>query len=202
MITFYMVRHGKTLFNAMGRIQGSCDSPLIEEGIQEAHRAKEALKNITFSKAFSSTSERAYDTAEIILDEKEIPITRMKALKEFDYGMYDGSLFKEVFDDIEVRKNNGFDFTDIGGDSYETISKRIHEAFSQIVKQCEDGDNVLVVTHGAFGRHTIASLLGVSNEELNKQPISALYPNAGIMVFTYEDQFKLVSMPVKPEAFR
>ena len=32
-ITFYLVRHGETLFNHLGRMQGSCDSPLTERGI-------------------------------------------------------------------------------------------------------------------------------------------------------------------------
>ena len=32
-VTFYFVRHGKTVFNQQGRMQGMCDSPLLQEGI-------------------------------------------------------------------------------------------------------------------------------------------------------------------------
>ena len=35
-ITFYYVRHGQTLFNILGRLQGWCDSPLTEKGIADA----------------------------------------------------------------------------------------------------------------------------------------------------------------------
>lgn len=34
--TFYLMRHGQTLFNVQGRIQGACDSPLTELGIAQA----------------------------------------------------------------------------------------------------------------------------------------------------------------------
>ena len=30
----YMMRHGQTLFNQLGKIQGWCDSPLTELGIK------------------------------------------------------------------------------------------------------------------------------------------------------------------------
>lgn len=35
-VNFYYVRHGQTLFNRLGRMQGMCDSPLTEQGIEDA----------------------------------------------------------------------------------------------------------------------------------------------------------------------
>ena len=32
----YLVRHGQTLFNQQKKVQGWCDSPLTQEGIQQA----------------------------------------------------------------------------------------------------------------------------------------------------------------------
>ena len=34
--TLYLMRHGQTLFNLRKKIQGSCDSPLTDEGIRQA----------------------------------------------------------------------------------------------------------------------------------------------------------------------
>ena len=67
-VTFYFVRHGETLFNRKGRIQGVCDSPLTGNGIKQAEKAGEALKEIYFDRAYVSPSERAMDTAELILN--------------------------------------------------------------------------------------------------------------------------------------
>ena len=48
-IDIYLMRHGETRFNVQERIQGRCDSPLTEKGIQEAQEAAEKLKDIHFS---------------------------------------------------------------------------------------------------------------------------------------------------------
>ena len=47
-ITFYLVRHGETLFNHLGRMQGSCDSTLTERGIAQAYETAGQLKESYF----------------------------------------------------------------------------------------------------------------------------------------------------------
>ena len=46
----YLMRHGETLFNTQKRVQGWCDSPLTENGIWQAEKAKQyfAKKGISF----------------------------------------------------------------------------------------------------------------------------------------------------------
>lgn len=50
---FYIMRHGQTLFNVRKKIQGACDSPLTPEGIEQALKAKEYLKQINFDHYYS-----------------------------------------------------------------------------------------------------------------------------------------------------
>ena len=66
--TLYLVRHGQTVFNVRRKIQGWCDSPLTELGRAQAGVAAEYFRSrgITFDHAYSSTSERACDTLEIL----------------------------------------------------------------------------------------------------------------------------------------
>ena len=54
--TLYLMRHGQTLFNVRRKIQGWCDSPLTQTGIQQAKIAGEYFKrkNIVFDHAYSS----------------------------------------------------------------------------------------------------------------------------------------------------
>ena len=42
--TFYLMRHGQTLFNVRRKIQGACDSPLTEQGIHSSKRSGRAIK--------------------------------------------------------------------------------------------------------------------------------------------------------------
>ena len=51
MTRFYVIRHGKTLFNKKGLYQGWCDSPLQPEGIQQAKEIGAKLMDKSFSLA-------------------------------------------------------------------------------------------------------------------------------------------------------
>ena len=66
----YLMRNGQTLFNVRRKIQGWCDSPLTELGKQQALKAKEILKDISFDHFYSSTSERCCDTIELIIGDQ------------------------------------------------------------------------------------------------------------------------------------
>lgn len=84
--TLYLMRHGQTLFNQRKKIQGFCDAPLTDLGIKQAKIAGSYFKenNITFDQAYSSTSERACDTLELITDKKLSTVERFERM-EFWY---------------------------------------------------------------------------------------------------------------------
>ena len=64
----YIMRHGKTDWNAKHKLQGRTDIPLNEEGIQMAEQAKEKYKDVNFDICYCSPLVRAKQTAEIILE--------------------------------------------------------------------------------------------------------------------------------------
>jgi broad specificity phosphatase PhoE len=72
--TFYITRHGETVWNIQQRMQGQQDSPLTENGILQAKAAAEKLKKIHFDHAFSSDLLRARRTAEIIAADHDLAI--------------------------------------------------------------------------------------------------------------------------------
>ena len=70
-VKLYIARHGKTMFNTIGRAQGWSDSPLTpfgEEGIRELGVGLKAA-GIPFKSAYSSDSGRTIQTMDIILRE-------------------------------------------------------------------------------------------------------------------------------------
>lgn len=67
----YLMRHGKTLFNERNLLQGVCNSPLTEEGKEQARRTKREYfekKAIDCPRVYTSPEGRAVETTEIITD--------------------------------------------------------------------------------------------------------------------------------------
>lgn len=85
----YIIRHGKTELNKANVLQGRSNYPLNEEGIEQAKKAAEDLREIHFDHVFSSPLTRAVQTAEIICPDIKPVID--ERLIEMDYGPYEGS---------------------------------------------------------------------------------------------------------------
>lgn len=141
--TLYLVRHGQTLFNSRQKIQGWSDSPLTEHGIQQAKNVGTFFREqgVQFDHAYSSTSERACDTLELITSGL-MPYTRLKGLKEQHFGAFEGadqSLFP-VFP-------YGDFFKAYGGEDSDTFVKRVCGTIKDIMDS-PNHQNVLIVSHG------------------------------------------------------
>ena len=71
-MSFYFVRHGKTQFNQQHKVQGWCDSPLIEEGVRAARQAGSKLAPVEFVRAYASDKGRTCQTLAELLDARAI----------------------------------------------------------------------------------------------------------------------------------
>ena len=148
--TIYLVRHGQTLFNLLKKVQGWCDAPLTPYGIEQAKVAGAYFKKegITFDHAYSSTSERASDTLELITDH---PYKRLKGLKEWNFG-----LFEAETEALNPQLPYGDFFATYGGEREVDFRARVVNTVEEIMSQ-DDHNVVLAVSHGAavaqFARH-------------------------------------------------
>ncbi len=167
-VLFYYVRHGETLFNVFNRMQGWCDSPLTEKGIQNAREAREILKDIPLKAAYVSTSERCRDTCAIIVEYRDIPVYERKGLKEVNFGTWEGVEVDKHLEEINRRRGTGIHWDDCGGDSNETFAARVHETYNRIYEECEDGDQVLIVSHGAAWLWMQGILLGIDSGKFGR----------------------------------
>jgi len=188
-VTFYFVRHGETKFNVEKRLQGWCDSPLTKKGKQQAEMAKEALRNVSFAKAYCSTTERTRDTAEIILEPHLMEAIPEKRLKEVFFGSYEGCHYENRWDEI-MQRNLKNSWKDADGEDAEEIAFRIRQFFQEAADEAKDGDNILCVSHGDLYMNLLKTFFSLSKEEVyeisNREGVNPM-PNAGIFIFTYED---------------
>ena len=117
--TLYLMRHAQTMFNVQKKIQGWCDSPLTQQGKEQAKKVSEYFKEhgISFDHAYCSTSERCSDTLEIVTD---MQYTRLKGLKEMFYGELEGESERLNCDDPEECKTYYLQF---GGESSDDVKE-------------------------------------------------------------------------------
>ncbi len=89
MTRIHIIRHGETEWNVKGKWQGHKDSPLTQLGKTQAHKVKNSITE-QIDIAYSSPSNRAIDTAQIILNGTNQPIKTTPELKEISVGIWEG----------------------------------------------------------------------------------------------------------------
>ena len=178
------MRHGQTLFNVRHKVQGFCDSPLTELGINQAKIAKRYFDNneIKFDKAYSSTSERASDTLEIITD---MEYKRVKGLKEWNFGSFEGE--SEDLNPTDRVVLRSF-FVPYGGEHASETEERMVNFLTQVMDK-EDHQNVLAVSHAG------ASIQFMSRWIHPWSVLKGKVANCTIFKYEFENKvFKLVEV--------
>jgi broad specificity phosphatase PhoE len=160
--TFYIVRHGQTIWNVERRVQGQKDSPLTELGKQQAKETAEKLKHISFDKIFSSDSGRAVETAEILKLEHEIAVLTTKALRERSFGPYEGKpihelrQFDKIYGGLDDEGKKNFKSHSEAESDLELVSRFI--TFLRETAIAFPGQKILVVTHSGMMRALLIHL--------------------------------------------
>lgn len=182
--TLYLMRHGQTLFNLRRKMQGHCDSPLTETGRKQAEIAGEYFENINIDHAYSSSSERCCDTLEIATN-GSIDYTRLKGLKEMNFGVFEGE--SEDLKPVNQKLYENF-FLDYGGESISQVRERMVKTCTEIMEK-EDHNVVLAVSHG------LASFCFLTNWQDGEEERKKGIPNCCIFKYEYENkEFKLVDI--------
>lgn len=146
--TLYLMRHGQTRFNALKRIQGVCDSPLTQAGIEQARAAGAYLAQQVpeFDAVYASTQERAVDTAELVSGRTDI--IRLKGLKEMDFGTFEGQS-ESLNPPLQPGIGYGDYFVQHGGEGSMAVRARVVQTVRELLTQHPEGATLLAVSHAA-----------------------------------------------------
>ena len=161
----YIMRHGKTDWNAMYKLQGRTDIPLNEEGRRMAASAREQYRGIHFDVCYCSPLVRARETAGIVLEGSGVPIVYDERLKEMCFGIYEGCehIFEKPHLPIytffkDPAHNRGVE----GGETFDELFARTGAFLREVVDPLlEQGKDVLVVGHGAMNSSIVCQVRGL-----------------------------------------
>lgn len=146
----YVVRHGESEWNALGRLQGQMDIGLSKEGREQAALLGDYFDraSIVFDYVFSSDLDRAFQTAKLACAKMNVEsITASRLLRERFYGELQGQLLTDIVKTVPDYANNlGVPMTH-GMESIEDMQERMVKVLTSIAEET-NGAPVLVVTHG------------------------------------------------------
>ncbi len=161
----YIIRHGQTPWNLEYRMQGRTDIPLNENGRELARRTAEGMADIPFDLAYTSPLARAKETALLVLNGRDVPLTEDDRLCEVCFGEMEGVRFDKVAGRI---KNEKFaDFFDAperyippkGGETIEELLVRTGSFLDELKARSGLQDHtILVSTHGAASRALLLNI--------------------------------------------
>ena len=161
----YVLRHGVTQWNKLKKVQGAMDIPLAPEGIELAEKTGEALKDVHFDICFTSPLTRAKQTARCVLGDRDIPVIEDKRIQEIDFGVLEGTQFKDAQGKIVSHEMEIF-FTDPlkfkrpeNGEDISDILKRTGDFWREKTTDPELTDKtVLVSSHGCAVRALLQNI--------------------------------------------
>lgn len=181
----YVVRHGESENNLKSLWTGWYDAALTQKGREDAKKAGELLKGISFGKIYTSDLKRAMNTAEIALPGCAYETTYL--LREIDVGSLTNMPLSTLTDE-QKEKIPDCGYAEFGGETNEAFENRVCSFMKKLEESGEEAKAVFC--HGGWMRKMLDIVMGM------RIPRSRLYcGNCAVAVFEYAGgEWKLLSL--------
>ena len=175
-VDLHLVRHGETIANAQNVLQGHCDYPLTEKGINEGNCVGIALSNMDWDKVYCSDLGRASHTCKLLLTQSKTNVNPIveenKITRELCFGVRE-ALSKETSIEeakIIVAKKLGISPGDVidTAETFEQLKARQKSLLTKIIEDLSsfndrnDTINILVVSHGGYIKYFLKTFLSIT----------------------------------------
>lgn len=168
----YIFRHGRTVWNEAGKIQGSTDIELTKEGRQMAEETAGNIADIHFDAIYSSPLKRAYETACILRGKRDLKIVRDDRLRELNFGVLEGTSFMNIREGGSDRRYSVF-FTQPelyerpeSGESLEELCARAADFLNMLKEKYRADERVMIVAHGAMNKALLKNIRELEMKDL------------------------------------
>ncbi|MBX5198023.1 histidine phosphatase family protein [Rhizobium sp. NZLR10] len=170
----FLLRHGETIWNSLGRFQGQKDSSLTERGIEQAEQAAKLLKKEVAGTERSfqlqvSPLGRTKETAARVKRILPLESHQEPRLMEVTIGCWDGMTKFEIDNEFPgmLDGSDAFDwyFKSPDGESFDAACARAKDWISGI------RGTTVAISHGLFGRLVRGVYSGLSKREMLELPV-------------------------------
>lgn len=162
--TLILVRHGESVWNLEGRVQGQQQGRLTAQGRDQGQRLADRLSRAKLDAVYSSDLARARETAELIAAPHGLAVELREDLRERSFGVLEGKTLDEAARTMgpwfllwqEDRLRN----SPPGGETQPEMCARVMEALRDIASS-HPGAQVAVSTHGGPVKSAVYDVLRI-----------------------------------------
>ena len=171
MMKIILIRHGQTEWNSIGKMQGSSDVQLSQEGI---HQARLLAAHFPFQRVdaiYSSPLSRAHTTASILANKFNLHVQIEPKFRETSFGNWEGMLLRDLAkadpENFEKFFMQPEELKIPNAETFLQTQERAMDAIQKIISQHKEEENshIIIVAHGAVNRTILCAFLEMS---LNK----------------------------------
>ncbi|MFA5745411.1 MAG: histidine phosphatase family protein [archaeon] len=184
-----LTRHGETIGNIEGILQGQNQGKLSIEGKKQAQKLGKRLKTEKIDVIYSSDLKRASDTAKAVHKyHTNTPLIHTEKLRERDFGKLNGikastigySKEKPIPSSFFINKVKKYDL-----ESNPDLQKRAKDFIDYLYKKHKK-ETVLVVSHAGFARALFSAIKG--RKRLDGS--SKMLRNTAVSIFEIDEDRK------------
>lgn len=187
------LRHGRTAYNAEGRLQGQYDSPLDEVGWQQAKAVGLHLQeNYDVARVITSAMTRTRQTVEAA-GLLHLPTTVDDRWREIDFGAYDQRRIQDVHVNLGAKWAEDPEWQPDGAaESIATLHRRVGSALVDVLAahdRVDAGQAIVIVSHATPIKSAIAhAALGgppmILRLQIGLASVSTMARTNGVSVLT------------------
>ncbi len=169
MLEIDLVRHGESLYNREGKVQGHTNSPLTALGREQARRVAEVLKDRGVEAIYTSDLARALETARIIGEVLGLEPVVLEGFREIALGEWEGRPIDEIrredWENLERWYSRPMEARIPGAESLEDFRKRVLATFQGVLEEHPEG-RIALVSHGGVLSVIVSHVLGLDLNNL------------------------------------
>ena len=164
-MNFFLVRHGETEWNKLGKFQGQYDTALNERGLAQARQTALAARQWELTAIYASPLSRTMRVAEEIGKEVGLPVHPRDGLKELALGDLEGIRGEEMragWPEVYQTWNEHPELTIMpAGESLQGLEDRAWQVILELEDRHSPEDNLAIVSHNFTIRAICGKLLGI-----------------------------------------
>lgn len=149
MVQIVLIRPGSTDYDEQGRVLGTLDIPLNEQGTREVQRIIQEIQNLDISTIYCGPCQAALQTATAISEALGSKLKKLDALGNIDHGLWQGMLIEDVKRKQPKVYRQWQEQPEIicppEGEMLSEARERVQAALAKILKKHRQGSIALVV---------------------------------------------------------